>query len=34
MPKKSLFRGPFDKQNRKRAKALWSSGSHLFCDIH
>ena len=28
MPKKSRFRGPFDKQHDKRAQALLKSGSH------
>ena len=34
MPKKSRFRGPFDKQHGKRAQAMLKSASEHFYHIH
>ena len=34
MPKKSFFRGPFDKQYGKRAKPLLKSASRYLYHIH
>ena len=34
MPKKSRFRGPFEKQHRKRAEGMLKSASEHFYNIH